>query len=125
MANKDAKVAPWADKVKELASKGWKLENKADAFELTSASSPIRLSVYRKKGNYVVEASKPDDNDFSQQLKDDFNGSRRYGTWWRDLPISNYGVTKGTLLTQLPTNDRARASVIKWIDKLIKYIETY
>ena len=66
----------------------------------------------------MVEATKGDDSEFSQLLKDNYGGARRYGTWWRELPISNYGVKQDTLLMQLPINDRARASVIKWIDKL-------
>lgn len=93
-----------------------------DSFRLESPGCHVAIAVYRKKGKYVVEASKQDDSDFSQALKDNFKGARRYGTWWRELPISNYGVTEGTLLAQLPTNGRARASVIKWVDKIIEYI---
>lgn len=115
-------VTAWSDKINELKSQGWSLADGEDSFTLTSESTHVTISVYRKKGKYVVEASKGDDGDFSKVLKDKFKGSRRYGTWWRELPISNYGVTEGTLLCQLPANDRARASVIKWIDKLIKNI---
>ena len=115
----NSKIQAWDSKIKELASMGWTLENGNDSFALYSKDSDVKISVYRKKGKYVVEATKEGDSDFSQTLKDNFKGSRRYGTWWRELPINNYGVTEGSLLTQLPTNDRARASVIKWIDKLI------
>ena len=115
----NSKIQSWDSKIKELASMGWTLENGNDLFALSSKDSDVKISVYRKKGKYVVEATKEGDSDFSQTLKDNFKGSRRYGTWWRELPINNYGVTEGSLLTQLPTNDRARASVIKWIDKLI------
>ena len=118
----NSKIQAWDAKIKELASKGWTLENGNDAFALSSKNSPVKISVYRKKGKYVVEATKGDDSDFSQTLKDNFKGSRRYGTWWRELPINNYGVTEGTLLAQLPTNDRARASVTKWIDKLTEFV---
>ncbi|MDE6460614.1 MAG: hypothetical protein K2K52_07285, partial [Paramuribaculum sp.] len=118
----NSRIQAWDTKIKELASKGWTLENGNDSFALSSKDSPVKISVYRKKGKYVVEATKEGDSDFSQTLKDNFKGSRRYGTWWRELPINNYGVTEGSLLTQLPTNDRARASVIKWIDKLIEFI---
>ena len=118
----NSKIQAWDAKIKELASKGWTLENGNDSFALSSKDSPVKISVYRKKGKYVVEATKEGDSDFSQTLKDNFKGSRRYGTWWRELPISNYGVTDGTLLSQLPVNDKARASVIKWIDKLIEII---
>ena len=118
----NSKVQSWDDQLKELSSKGWVMENGNDSFTLTSKNSPVEISVYRKKGKYVVSAGKEGDSDFSQNLKDNYGGARRYGTWWRELPINNYGVTEGSLLTQLPTNDRARASVIKWIDKLIEYI---
>ena len=114
----NSKIQAWDSKIKELASMGWTLENGNDSFALSSKDSPVKISVYRKKGKYIVEATKEGDSDFSQTLKDNFKGSRRYGTWWRELPINNYGVKEGTLLTQLPTNDKARASVIKWIDKL-------
>lgn len=117
----NSKVQSWDAKVKELASKGWIMENGNDSFTLTSKNSPVEISVYRKKGKYVVSAIKEGDSDFSQTLKDNFKGARRYGTWWRELPISNYGITDGTLLSQLPENDKARASVIKWIDKLTEY----
>lgn len=120
IALQDSKLISWDSKVKELASKGWNLTTKSDEIKLTSVAVPVVLSIYRKKGRYVIEASKPDDNDFSKRLKENFKGARRYGTWWRELPINNYGVTEGTLLTQLPSNERARASVIKWIDKVIK-----
>ena len=119
----NSKIQSWDSKIKKLASKGWTLENGNDSFSLSSNDSPVKISVYRKKGKYVVEAVKGDDSDFSQTLKDNFRGSRRYGTWWRELPINNYGVSEGTLLTQLPTNDRARASVIKWIDRLTEYLQ--
>ncbi|MDE6484415.1 MAG: hypothetical protein K2L14_03350 [Duncaniella sp.] len=109
----------WEAKVNELAARGWMLKEGNDSFILTSAASPVVISVNRKKGKYAIEASKEGDNDFSQNLKDTFGGARRYGTWWRELPISNYGVKGGTLLAQLPVNDRARTSVVKWIDKLL------
>lgn len=121
-AVRNSKIQAWDAKIKELASNGWTLDSDNDSFTLSSKNSPVKISVYRKKGKYVVEANKGDDSDFSQNLKDNYGGARRYGTWWRELPINNYGVTKGTLLTQLPTNDKARASVIKWIDKLIRII---
>lgn len=114
----NSKIQSWDAKVQELASKGWTLTNGDDSLTVTSKESPVTISVYRRKGKYVVEATKGDDSDFSQLLKDNYGGSRRYGTWWRELPISNYGVKQNTLLAQLPVNDRARASVIKWIDKL-------
>lgn len=119
----DSKLPGWSDKVKSLKTQGWNLREGDDSFTLSSASSPVEISVYRKKGKYIVEAVKTGDSDFSQALKNSFKGSRRYGTWWRELPIGNYGVTEGTLLAQLPANDRARASVIKWIDKLTDYIK--
>lgn len=112
-------IQAWDAKIKELASRGWTLKNGNDSFTITSDTKPVQISVYRKKGKYVVEATKGDDTEFSQQLKDNYGGARRYGTWWRELPISNYGVKQDTLLLQLPINDRARASVIKWIDKLL------
>lgn len=110
----------WEFKVKNLESEGWVLSYGNDSFVIESDNTPLQISVYRKKGKYVIEATKEGDSDFSQNLKDNFKGSRRYGTWWRELPISNYGVKDGTLLQQLSTNDKARASVMKWIDKLIK-----
>lgn len=115
-----SRIMSWDDKVKDLASKGWTIKNGDDSFELSSPANPMIISVYRKKGKYVVSATKEEDSAFSQRLKDNYGGSRRYGTWWRELPISNYKVTEGTLLTQLPINDKARFSVIKWIDKLIE-----
>lgn len=117
----NSKIQTWDSKIMELVSKGWILENGNDSFSLTSKESPVTISVYRKKGKYVVEASKGDDSEFSQMLKDNYGGSRRYGTWWRELPISNYGVKQDTLLAQLPINDRARASVLKWVDKLTEF----
>lgn len=119
----ESNVIGWNDKITILKSQGWMINSDNDSFTLTSASTPVVISVYRKKGKYVIEATKEGDNKFSQNLKDNFKSSyRRYGTWWRELPINNYGVTEGTLLAQLPTNDRARASVIKWIDKLTDFI---
>lgn len=118
---KNSSIKPWDTKIKELASKGWILKNGEDSFSITSSEFPVIISVYRKKGKYVVEAKKGEDSEFSQFLKDSYGGSRRYGTWWRELPISNYGVKQDTLLAQLPVNDRARASVMKWIDKLTEY----
>lgn len=118
-AVKNTKIQSWDAKINELASKGWNLENGNDSITITSNNSPVIISVYRKKGKYVVEARKGDDSDFSQLLKDNYGGARRYGTWWHELPINNYGVKQGTLLAELQTNDKARASVIKWIDKLI------
>lgn len=115
----DSKLISWDSKIKELAAKGWNITTESEEVKLTSSAVPVIISIYRKKGKYVIEASKPDDSEFSKRLKENFKGSRRYGTWWRELPINNYGVSDGTLLAQLPTNDRARASVIKWIDKLI------
>lgn len=120
--NASRSVPAWNEKITALKTQGWDLEAADDAFRLRSAATPAVISVYRKKGKYVVEATKEDDSDFSRTLKNNFKGSRRYGTWWRELPISNYGVTDGTLLSQLPVNDRARASVIKWIDKLTEQI---
>lgn len=119
---KESCVISWNDQLSKLKSQGWVMNLGNDSFTLTSASTPVVISVYRKKGKYVVEATKEGNSEFSQSLKDSFKGSRRYGTWWRELPINNYGVTEGTLLAQLPNNDRARASVIKWIDKLISYL---
>ena len=113
----------WETKVNNLESEGWVLTNGNDSFAIKSDNSPVQISVYRKKGKYVIEATKEGDSDFSQNLKDNFKGARRYGTWWRELPISNYGVKDGTLLEQLPSNDKARASVMKWIDKLTEYIK--
>ena len=118
----NSKIQAWDAKIKELASMGWTLKNSTDSFTITSDATPVQISVYRKKGKYVVEATKGDDSEFSQLLKDNYGGARRYGTWWRELPISNYGVKQDTLLMQLPINDRARASVIKWIDQLIEII---
>lgn len=120
--NASKSVAEWSEKIIHLKKNGWNIEEGGDALCLRSSETPVIISVYRKKGKYVVEATKEEDSDFSQALKNNFKGSRRYGTWWRELPISNYGVTEGTLLSQLPTNDRARASVIKWIDKLTDFI---
>lgn len=117
-----SKLVGWPDQVKSLKEQGWNLTESDDSFKLTSASTPIEISVYRKKGKYIVEATKEGDSDFSQALKNSFKGSRRYGTWWRELPIGNYGVKEGTLLQQLPINDKARASVIKWIDKLTGFV---
>ena len=111
----------WENKVKNLESEGWELTYGNDSFVMKSDNSPVQISVYRKKGKYVIEATKEGDSDFSQNLKDNYKGSRRYGTWWRELPISNYGVKDGTLLEQLSTNDKARASVMKWIDKLTEF----
>ena len=119
---KESSVVGWDEKISNLKSQGWSVATDNDSFRLTSAKSPVIISVYRKKGKYVVEATKEGDSAFSQSLKDNFKGARRYGTWWRELPINNYGVTEGTLLSQLPVNDRARVSVIKWIDKLTDYI---
>ncbi|MDE6341152.1 MAG: hypothetical protein K2K93_02445 [Muribaculaceae bacterium] len=113
----------WEAKVNNLESEGWLFTYGNDSFVMKSDNSPVQISVYRKKGKYVIEATKEGDSDFSQNLKDNFKGSRRYGTWWRELPISNYGVKDGTLLEQLPTNDKARASVMKWIDKITEYIK--
>lgn len=120
-AFQDSKLIGWSDKVKSLKTQGWNMTEGDDSFTLSSASTSVEISVYRKKGKYIIEAVKEGDSDFSQSLKNTFKGSRRYGTWWRELPINNYGVTEGTLLIQLPTNDRARASVIKWIDKLTNF----
>ena len=121
-ALKESLVLAWDEKLKDLKAQGWSYIPENDSFKLKSESNPVIISVYRKKRKYVVDATKEDDSDFSQGLRDNFSGSRRYGKWWRELPIDNYGVRKGTLLEQLPTNDKARASVIKWIDKLIEYI---
>lgn len=122
--NVNKSVPQWAEKIAELKTQGWNIEESDDAFRLNSVSTPVIISVYRKKGKYIVEATKDEDSDFSQALKNSFKGSRRYGTWWRELPINNYGVTEGTLMQQLPVNDRARASVMKWIDKLTKFTST-
>ena len=121
-AMKESSVLSWDEKIKTLRAQGWIFTPENDSFKLKSGSNPVIISVYRKKGKYVVDATKDGDSNFSQDLKDNFGGARRYGTWWRELPINNYGVREGTLLEQLPTNDKARASVIKWIDKLIEYI---
>ncbi|MDE6384296.1 MAG: hypothetical protein K2K79_08135 [Paramuribaculum sp.] len=123
-AMKGASVIGWDDKINDLKKSGWLLTPGNDSFTLSSDSKPVIISVYRKKGKYVVEATKDGDNEFSKILKDNFKGSRRYSTWWRELPINNYGVTEGTLLAQLPTNDRARASVIKWINKLTDFLKS-
>ena len=122
---KESSVIAWDDKLNKLKSQGWNFNPDNDSFTLTSDSTPVVISVSRKKGKYIVEAKKEGDSNFSQTLKDNFKGSRRYGKWWRELPINNYGVTEGTLLSQLPTNDRARASVIKWIDRLIDTTNNY
>lgn len=122
-AVQESAVMGWNDKQTQLKSQGWTINLGNDSFTLSSATTPVVISVYRKKGKYVVEVIKEGDSEFSQTLKDNFKGSRRYGTWWRELPINNYGVTEGTLLTQLPVNDRARASVLKWIDKLVGFID--
>lgn len=122
-ATRDNGLMSWDAKVKDLDSKGWTVNTKADSINLKSLAWPVEIAVYRKKGKYVIEATKPDDSNFSQSLKENFKGARRYGTWWRELPISNYGVTEGTLLAQLPENDKARASVMKWIDKLTGFVE--
>lgn len=124
-ANASKSVMAWDDKIIALKKHGWNLEVGNDTFCLKSTITPVVIAVYRKKGKYIVEATKDDDSDFSQSLKDNFKGSRRYGTWWRELPINNYGVKAGKLLQQIPTNDKARASVIKWIDKLTDYINQY
>lgn len=116
-------VIGWNEKLCMLKKQGWTLNSGKDSFTLTSTLTPVVISVYRKKGKYVVEATKEGDSEFSQSLKENFKGSRRYGTWWRELPINNYGVTEGTLLAQLPTNSRACASVTKWIDKLTGHLK--
>lgn len=79
----NSKILSWGDKINQLNSSGWTLTNGNDSFCITSAKTPVKISVYRKKGKYVVEATKENDSDFSQTLKDNFKGSRRYGTWWR------------------------------------------
>lgn len=123
-ALQDSKVTGWSDIVSGLRTHGWNLIEGNDSFILSSASVPVVISVYRKKGKYIIEAIKEGDSDFSQALKNNFKGSRRYGIWWRELPIGNYGVKEGTLLKQLPTNEKARASVFKWIDKLVSFTST-
>ena len=121
----NSNIQAWDAKIKELASMGWTLENGQDSFTLSTKNSPVKICVCRNKGKYIVSAEVEGDSNFSQKLKDNLKGSRRYGKWWRELPINNYGVKEGTLLTQLPTNDKARASVIKWIDKLIDTTKNY
>ncbi len=120
--NSNKSIPAWDAKIAELKTRGWNLSEGNDSVTFSSATIPVVIEIYRKQGKYVVEATKDEDNDFSQALKNSFGGSRRYGTWWRELPINNYGVRAGTLLQQLPANDRARASVIKWVDKIIEYI---
>lgn len=121
-ASRGVAVTGWQEKLDSLQKQGWCYTPADDAFSLQSDASPVVISVYRKNGKYVVQAAKGDDSEFSQRLKNEFKGSRRYGTWWRELPIGSYGVNQGQLLTTLPSNDRARASVIKWIDKLLNTI---
>lgn len=121
-AKATADIPAWDAEIKDLAAKGWSYKTGNDSFTLTSATSPVIIIVRRKDGKYVVEAEDKDNNAFSQRLKDNYGGARRYGKWWRELPISNYGVKQNTLLDELPVNARARASVIKWLTKLTESI---
>ncbi|MCM1140675.1 MAG: hypothetical protein NC453_19060 [Muribaculum sp.] len=115
-------ASTWHDKINALKAAGWtaKVDTATDKISFTNPAANHSISIYKKGRFYVVQAQGSDgDTEFSKTLKAQYKGSRRANIWWRELTsLPNYGVSNG-LSTAIASNDKARAVVVKWIDKLI------
>lgn len=114
-------TSTWHDQLNTLKAEGWTVNVDAatDKISLTNPAANNSISIYKKGRFYVVQAQGPDgDTEFSKTLKAQYKGSRRANIWWRELTsLPNYGVSNG-LSTAIVNNDKARAVVVKWIDRL-------
>lgn len=112
----------WAQKLSELKSYGWNvvIDSVRDSISLSNSAAQRYISFYKKGRFYVVQAQGADgDSEYSKTLKALHKGSRRSNIWWRELTsLPNYGVSNG-LSKAVETNSKARAVVIKWIERLI------
>lgn len=111
----------WAQKLSELESNGWNvvIDPVKDTISVSNPVAQHKISFYKKGRFYVVQAQGAEgDSEYSKTLKAMHKGSRRSNIWWRELTsLPNYGVSNG-LSTAVDTNNKARAVVIKWINKL-------
>ncbi len=114
----------WAQKLSELKSNGWNvvIDPVKDTISLSNSTAQNNISFYKKGRFYIVQAQGAEgDAEYSKTLKTLHKGSRRSNIWWRELTsLPNYGVSNG-LSKAVETNPKARAVVIKWIDRLINF----
>lgn len=109
-----------------LQKENWQIQEKNDTIEVVhpGVSSFIRIRKPSKNQFYIIEMiDEKDDNELARKIKNRHKGNVRGGRWYRDLTsLPNYGIKNGNLINSLANNDKVRAVVIKWIDKLIKEI---
>lgn len=112
----------WAQKLSELKSNGWNvvIDPVKDTILMNNPIAQHNISFYKKGRFYVVQSQgEKGDSEYSKTLKALHKGSRRSNIWWRELTsLPNYGVSNG-LSKAVETNSKARAVVVKWIDRLI------
>ena len=112
----------WAQKLSELKSNGWHvvIDPVKDTISVYKPTAQHKISFYKKGRFYVVQAQgAEEDSEYSKTLKTLHKGSRRSNIWWRELTsLPNYGVSNG-LSKAVETNSKARAVVVKWIDRLL------
>lgn len=120
-------VDSWQSFKSALNKNGWEIEEIKDSILVNNAKGkPFQIRIRKPRtGTYIIEGiSLNDDKEFIRNLKISLESGKINGsTWWKQLTsLPSYGIHKGKLLEQLPENERARALVIKWIEKLIKEI---
>lgn len=112
----------WAQKLSELKSNGWNvvIDPVKDTISMSNPTAQHNISFYKKGRFYVVQSQgEKGDSEYSKTLKALHKGSRRSNIWWRELTsLPNYGVSSG-LSKAVETNSKARAVVVKWIDRLL------
>ena len=119
-------IETWNHVRNRLTSDGWFMEEKPDRIRIYREDQPGLIEFKLRRGYYVVAASLNEDRDFARQLKDSCKGSRSGFDWWRELnTLRNYRVRTGQIVDAAHNNDKARALIVKWIDKLTEYINQY
>ena len=120
-------IGSWTSFKTSLKETGWTMEEEKDSILLNNLNGkPFQIRIRKPRtGTYIIEGiSLNDDKEFIRNLKIRLeNGKMNGSTWWKQLTsLPSYGIHNGKLLEELPGNDRAKALVIKWINKLIKEI---
>lgn len=123
----DRDLPKWNSFINDILSRGWNSQIDKDSIEIKNSNYPYNIVIRRpKKGTYIIEClSVNDDKEAIKNLQEKIGAGRRNGvTWWKQLnSLPSYGVKNGELLMELEgSNLKARALIIKWIEKLIKEI---
>lgn len=116
----------WNEFKNNIELESWHIDDTNDVIKVNKPgiNTFIRIRKPSKNQFYIVEViNEDDDNDFVRKIKSKHKGNIRGGRWFRDLTsLPSYGIKNGTLVNAIESNDKARAVIIKWIEKLINEI---